>query len=118
MNKQSGLSLVGLIVICVLIALVALVGMKVFPEVVEYFAITKVAKATAMDPASRSASVADLRRSFDKRGEIDDIKSITGTDLDISKDGGEIVISFAYSKKIPLYGPVSLLIDFEGSTAK
>ncbi len=118
MNRQNGLSLVSLVVICVLIVMVALVGMKVVPEVIEYFSITKVAKATAADPANRNASVADLRRNFDKRSQIDDIKSITGTDLDITKDGGEIVISFAYSKKIALYGPVSLLIAFEGSTAK
>lgn len=118
MKKQSGVSLVSLVVVCIFLALVAVVGMKIVPEVIEYFSIVKVAKATAQDPVNRNASVADIRRSFDKRGEIDSIKAINGTDLDISKDGSDIVIAFAYTKKIPLYGPVSLLIDFENSTAK
>lgn len=118
MNKQSGLSLVSLIVVCVLLILVAVVGMKVVPDVIEYFSIVKVTRAAAQDPVNRNASVAEIRRDFEKRSLIDNIQAITSTDLDISKEGGEIVISFAYSKKIPLYGPVSLLIDFEGSTAK
>lgn len=118
MKKQRGLSLVGLVVICVLLILVALVGMKVVPEIIEYGAILKVTKATAQDPATRGASVADIRRNFAKRADIDSIKAIEASDLDISKEGNDVVISFAYSRKIPLYGPVSLLIDFEGTTAK
>ena len=34
----------------------------------------------------------------------------------ISRDGGETEISFAYEKRIPLAGNVSLLIDFAGTT--
>jgi hypothetical protein len=29
-----------------------------------------------------------------------------------------VEVSFAYQKKIPLVGPASLLIDYEGSTAR
>ena len=42
---------------------------------------------------------------------------MTGAELEIGKDGGEVVISFAYAKKIPLFANVSLLIDFAASTA-
>lgn len=118
MKKQRGLTLVSMIVVCVLLILVAVVGMKVAPEVIEYYAILKSVKATAQDPATRGASVADVRRNFDTRKSIDNVKSINGADLDISKEGNDVVIAFAYSKKIPLTGPVSLVIDFEGSSAQ
>ena len=39
-------------------------------------------------------------------------------DLEITKDGIELVISFSYQKKIPLFSNVSLVFDFEGSSAK
>jgi hypothetical protein len=42
---------------------------------------------------------------------------VTGADLEISKDGGDTVISFAYTKKIPLFANVSLLIDFAASSS-
>lgn len=117
-NREKGLTLISMIVVCVLLILVALVGIKVAPDVIEYYAIVKSVKATAQDPASRNASVADIRRNFDTRKSIDNVKAISGADLDITKEGGDVVISFAYSTKIPLTGPVSLVIDFEGSSAQ
>ncbi len=65
----------------------------------------------------RTGSVVDIRKAFDRRADIDGITVVTGADLDISKDGGDIVISFAYTKKIPLFANVSLLIDFAASSA-
>ena len=118
MKQQRGLTLVSMILVCVVLILVALVGIKVAPDVIEYYAVIKSVKATAMDPATRGASVADIRHNFDKRKSIDNVSAVTGADLDISKEGNEIVIAFSYSKRIHLTGPVSLVIDFEGSSSK
>lgn len=117
-KKQSGVSLMGLLAACVVIGLAAVLLIKVAPELIEYFAVVKSVKATAMDPASRTGTVADIRRNFDKRKSIDNITAIGGADLDISKEGNDIVIAFAYQKVIPLSGPVKLLLDFEGSSDK
>ncbi|QDX80419.1 DUF4845 domain-containing protein [Denitratisoma sp. DHT3] len=114
---QRGLTLGGMLMGCVVIGLVAMLGMKVTPDVLEYFAIQKTIKAMVQDPALKDAGVSDVRKSFDKRAPIDRIESIKGEDLDISKEGGQIVITFAYPKKISLFGKVSLLIDFEGTSA-
>ena len=118
MKKQRGVTLVSLVFFAALIILVALLGIKVAPEVIEYYAVIKDTEATAVDPASKDATVAQIRQNFDKRKLIDNITVVDGNDLDISKDGNDIVIAFAYTRKIPLYGPVSLVIDFEGTTAK
>jgi len=117
-QRQRGLTLISMVVVCVLLILVALVGIKVAPDVMEYFAVIKSVKATATDPAARGVGVADIRRNFDKRKSIDNVTAVSGADLDITKEGNDIVITFAYTKKIPLYGPVSLAIDFEGSSAQ
>ena len=118
MEQQRGVTLVSMLVVCVLLILVALLGIKVAPDVIEYFAVIKSVKATAADPATRGASVVQIRANFDKRKSIDNVSSITGADLDITKEGNDVVIAFAYNKKVPLYGPVSLSIDFEGSSAQ
>jgi hypothetical protein len=46
------------------------------------------------------------------------ISSINSRDLIIEKIDGQTEISFAYEKKIPLVGPASLLLEYEGTTAK
>jgi hypothetical protein len=61
--------------------------------------------------------VAEIRKAFDRRANVDAITVVTPGELEISKDGGELVISFAYAKTIPLFANVSLLIDFAASTA-
>lgn len=118
MRNQRGLTMVSMIVVCVLIIFVALLGIKVAPDVIEYNAVLKSVKATATDPAVRGVGVAEVRSNFDKRKSIDNVTAVSGADLDITKEGNDIVIAFSYTKRIPLYGPVSLSIDFEGSSAQ
>ena len=114
-GRQQGLSLIGMILISALVGLAAILIMQVAPAVIEYFTIVKDAKAVA--GSGEGLTVVDVRTAFMKRAQVDNIDSITPADLDISKDGAQIVISFAYTKKISLFGPVSLGIDFQGSTA-
>lgn len=104
-----------MVLVSALVMLVALLVMKVTPAVIEYFTIVKDAKAVA--GTGEGQTVSGVRAAFMKRAQVDDIEAITPADLEISKDGNQIVISFAYTKKLPLFGPVSLAIDFQGSTA-
>lgn len=110
-SRQRGVSLFGLLFVAVVLASVGVVGAQAFPTFVEYRAIQK-----AVDKARISSTVEEARVVFDKAAQIDDIKSIVGKDLDISKNGDKIKISFAYSKEIHMAGPAYLLLKYAGST--
>lgn len=116
-SRQRGLSLVGMIFVTAIIVLVAILGMKVVPEVIEYYRINQAIHSTVKS-VEGGASVVEVRRAYERRQIVEQISSVTSQDLEITKDGGRITIAFAYTKKIPLFGPVSLDIDFEGSTDK
>ncbi|UCV01760.1 DUF4845 domain-containing protein [Dechloromonas denitrificans] len=116
MKYQRGVALSGLIFWGIVLVLVAVLGMKVAPTAIEYFKILKDSKAVVAQ-VGPDATVADVRKSFDKFAEIDMLE-FYGNQLDISKDGGKIVIEFAYEKRIHLFWNVSLLIDYKGSTAE
>jgi len=118
MNYQRGISLNGLMIAGAIFAVVAILGARVAPEWIEYGAIDKAVKTTAGDPALKEGTMAQVRAAYDKRAEIDTIKSMPGADLDITKEGGELVIAYAYMRKVPLFANVSLVFDFEGSSAK
>lgn len=117
MKKQKGITLIGLILVGAVVIGVAIVGIKTAPSVLEYFSVVKVIKAMGASGELRGASAGDIRKSFDKRANIDAITAISGTDLDISKEGNDLVISFQYEKKIPIAGNVSICIDFAGGTS-
>ncbi|MDP2810339.1 MAG: DUF4845 domain-containing protein [Rhodocyclaceae bacterium] len=118
MNRQRGVSLSGLLMGVALLIPAALLGMKVTPSVIEYYQILKAAKSVSEDSALKSASVGEVRKAFGKYQEIDNFKKIGPPDIEVTKDGGDLVIAFAYQDKIPLFANVSLVIDYEGNSLK
>lgn len=116
-RKQKGMTLTGLVFTSIVLIFVALLAMKVFPVVVDYYTIVSNIKAVANDGSLREAGVAQIRGAYLKRMQISGATDVLPEDLDISKEGSDIVISFSYSKKVRLFGNVSLLLDFENSTA-
>jgi hypothetical protein len=113
-NRQRGLSLGGLIVGLFILVVVALFGFRVGPPYMEYFTIKKAIRTIAHDQPT--ASLRDIRRAFDSRAAVDDFKSVTSADLDVQKEGNEMVIRFAYRKEVPLFGNMGVYLDFRGSS--
>lgn len=116
MKYQRGVALFGLIFWGIIFFLVSVLAMKVAPTTIEYFKILKDTKAVVAQTPPE-ATVTDIRRAFDKFGEVDHLVDFNSSQLDISKDNGKVVIEFAYEKRIPLFMNVSLLIEYKGSTA-
>lgn len=118
MKFQRGISLNALMIGGVIFGMVALLAMKVLPPWMEYGNTVKAIKGTAADSSLKESSVAQVRAAYGRRADMDDVKSVTPQDIEVTKEGGELVITFAYTKKIPLFGNASLVFDFEGSSAK
>lgn len=116
MTKQTGVTLTGLVIVLVLVSAVALVGFKLVPYLIEYQTIKKQFKSIAEDPAMRNATRATVERAFVNRAMVDNIESVKPQDLDISKDGGELVVSADYSVKVPLFANVAACLDFHPSS--
>ena len=116
-RRQRGITLSGVILTGIVLVLLAIMAFRIVPDVFDYYARLRDVKATAQDVTLRNASVAEIRLAFEKRIQIDSVTSITGKDLDISKEGNEIVIAFAYTRKYPLFANASLLIEFEGDSS-
>ena len=113
-RRQRGLSITTLLLVAVVIVFGAIGFMKIGPAYKEYFEVKRAVSATVQE--NRTGTVADVRKGFDRRAIIDSIEVIRGDDLEVSKEGGEVVVSFSYSKKVGLFGNVSLLIEFAGTS--
>lgn len=112
MGREAGVSLSGLIVVLVVLGALALVAMKVFPAWAEYRSIKNaIVQAKAAGGGNR-----EMQQAFERNAEINNITAISSRDLVITRDNGTAEVSFAYEKRIPLAGNVSLLIDFAGTT--
>jgi Tfp pilus assembly major pilin PilA len=110
-SKQSGMSFIGLLFVGGLLAVLGVVAVQVVPTLIELQAINK-----AVMKARDGNTPTEIRTLFDRAAAVDDIKSITGKDLDVSPAGEKVVIRFAYQREIHLAGPAYLTLKYSGSS--
>jgi Tfp pilus assembly major pilin PilA len=108
-SAQRGISFIGVLFVAGVLAVTGVVAAQVFPTALEYQAIMK-----AVQKASEGSTVPEVRSIFDKASSIDAISSITGKDLDVTKEGDKVVVSFAYQREIHLAGPAFLTLKYTG----
>ena len=111
MRKQQGLSFFGFIIVAMVVAFVAITFFKAVPAYVEYFNIKKTVKTLVKEEAGQPP--ADIRSSFSKHAQIDDIESVQPADLQISNVAGTTMISASYQRTVPLVANISLLFTFD-----
>ena len=109
-GRQSGLGLIGLLLVVAIALGGSVVGMRVAPTVVEFLA-AKRAIHRIVEAGTRSTT--EIIKAFDEMSAIDDISSIAGRDLRIDRAGPVVTLSFAYEKRVPLFGRASLLLQYD-----
>ena len=110
--RDRGLTLFGLMFWAIVIGFLAYVLVRVLPTLNEYATIQRAVEKIA---ATQPATVAEARQAFDRQRDLEySISAITSKDLQVTKENDKVVISFAYDKEILIYGPVFILIKYEG----
>ena len=114
-RRQRGLSLIGLLFWGGVIAVMAVVGMKIFPTVLEFYTVKRVVNRIA---AGNPSTVPQVRQEFDRATTTEySIQSLKGSDLVVTKDSNDkVVIEFGWDKEVEVFGPVFLLIKYRGKS--
>lgn len=110
-SAQRGITFLGLLFVGAVLAVLGVVAAQVVPTLIEYQAVNK-----AASKARDGNTVPEVRAIFDRAAQIDDIKSISGKDLEVTKEGDKVVVSFAYQREIHLAGPAWLTLKYAGRT--
>ena len=110
-SRQRGISFLTLVFILAVLGSVGAVLLQTFPSFLEYQAALK-----AINKAKDEATVAAVRAAFDRYAQVDDIASIRGRDLEVTKNGDQVVVSFSYQKEFHLFGPAWLLLKYAGTS--
>ena len=117
-NKQTGLSLIGVLIVGAILGFLFLIGMRTVPVVTEYMAVKRIMNAIIESNPSPEVPITQLRADFDKRAYIDEVRHVSGRDLVIVKRGNKFEMSVSYARKVPIAANVSLLIEFDTGTLR
>ena len=110
-SRQRGISFLTLIFILAVLGAVGAMAMQAFPSFLEYQAALR-----AINKAKDEVTVAAVRSAFDRYAQVDDISSIRGKDLEVTKNGDQVVVSFSYQKEFHMAGPAWLLLKYAGTS--
>jgi Tfp pilus assembly protein PilE len=110
-SNQHGASFLSMLFVAAIVGVLFILGAKVTPAVIEYQSILK-----AVNTVKGEATVADVRRAFDRNAATSYFEAISGKDLVVDKVADKNIVSFAYNKEIELVAPVYLLLKFTGKT--
>jgi Domain of unknown function (DUF4845) len=109
---QRGVSMFGLLIWGITVGFIGYLLVRTLPTVNEFMTIQKSVDQIAAAPPP---TVGDIRAAFDRQKSIEyAIKSISGKDLEITKENERVVIAFAYDVEVPIMGPAYLLLKYEG----
>lgn len=118
MHRQRGVSLSGFLLLSVLMIVCALIAFRVGPPYMEFLSIQSQLKAVANDPEGRNGARNVVTDLFDRRAVIENIKSVNGRDIQITKEGDRAVLSVEYSVCVPLVLNIRVCMDYSASSKK
>lgn len=111
-NSQRGMTVIGMLILIVIIAFMALVAMKVVPMYIEYYTIKSTIESIRNESDLAQMSVTDIHNAIDKRFNIGYVERITARDLKIKNDpsGRGRVLELVYNDERELFYGLFVLL--------
>ncbi|MBI5331657.1 MAG: DUF4845 domain-containing protein [Betaproteobacteria bacterium] len=114
MKPQRGAGLIGMLFFLSVLGMAAYAGMQTIPAFMDHWVAERAMKNALQ--GGENASADDIRSRFERDLELNNIKSISGRNLALERTAAGFRGTLSYSVKKPLFGPLSLCLDFESST--
>ena len=117
MKRQSGITLVGFVIILVVVAFFGYTAMKLVPAYMEYMGVVKAMNQIATEPNLASKSPEQIRSDLGFKGSFQyvDDATLKGGNIQILNSSSGSVLQVSYDKKIPWLYNIDILVHFQKS---
>jgi hypothetical protein len=116
-SKQSGVTLIGFLLIMAIVGFFGYMAMKLFPSYSEYMGVVKAMNQVATE-GTNGKTLDDIRRGlmFKMGFQYVDDATIKPADITIKRDaGGASQLQVSYDKEIPFMYNIDFLLHFNKS---
>jgi Tfp pilus assembly major pilin PilA len=113
-SRQSGITLIGFVIILIVLGFFAFMGMKLVPSYLEYMGVVKAMNQMAVEPGNDDIEQARRTLAFKMSFQYVDDSTIKPRDITINRQaGGQPILRVAYDKRIPFLYNIDFLLHFE-----
>lgn len=111
-KTQRGITLLGWMLLLIPIAILAYAGIRVAPIYINYFRVVKALEQTASEAKGEAVNPAEVHASLDRRFNVEYVDTPDAKDIDVHREGEHWVAIAKYEEVAPLFGNLSLLMEF------
>ena len=110
LRRERGMTTVGLIILVTFVGLFVYAGVRLLPVYLEYF---NVIKAVENLKSEADQGPPAMRIALEKRFDIEDIKSLSYKDVEITKEGASYAVRVLYDAQTPFVGNIGFIVHFD-----
>ncbi len=111
-RTQHGLSMIGFLFVAVVVVVVAMIGFRVTPAYIEYFAVQRAMQET-LSQMQNISSAQEFRRAIDGRLNVNYVEAVKASDFEFKKQGNVITATASWERKLHVAGNAFILLEFE-----
>lgn len=115
-SDQAGIGMIGFLFVAIVVIAAALMAFRTIPSYIEYFTIKKAVEGALAD--TPDGSTVSIQKAFERRIGADYVDSVNWRDLQVLKQGNDIIGNIVWEKRLPLFYNISLMLDFEVNVTK
>ena len=109
-GKQRGMTVIGMLLLIIVLAFVALIGMKVVPMYIQMFTVKSTIDSIRKEPQLAQMGATEIQNAIQKRFDIGYVNNITARDLKIRNDRSGRVLDLVYQDERDLFYGLSVVL--------
>ncbi len=113
MKEQYGGALITVLFCIVFFGAIGFVGFKLAPVYIEHFGVASSLESMENEGNLHGKPKAELRRLLTKRLEINDVRRVDESDVEITTKPRMTTIRVAYEVQVPLMSNIDFLVTFD-----
>ncbi len=115
-SKQTGVTLIGWIILLIPMAIVAYAGIRLAPVYLNYMKVARTLEQVKSEfKGGDAANAATIRTAVEKHLNTESVDYPDVKDIKIVRDGKTWVVSASYDDQAPLFANMFILVTFDKS---
>ena len=117
-SKQSGLTILGFLFVAAVVVAAAMVGFRVVPSFVEYYAVKQALEDTMRGGSADPNNPLAFRKELERRLQTNYVENVKASDVTLTRNGNQIVAEAAWERRLHIVGNASILLEFETAATR
>ena len=112
-KSQRGITVLGWLVLLIPVAIMGYAAIRVAPIYLNYFRVVKALEQTAAESKGEAVNPVQVHASLERRFNVEYVDTPDAKDVDVHREGDQWVANAKYEEVAPLFGNLSLLMQFD-----